>query len=200
MWIVQLGLHFGADLSVAYITSHAAGYDQASRPKTWDLALFFASRPRMAWILLSILGNSAETFKEKGFNNVQETGPIDSYWTSAAKQTMIVEAIMQLVGTYYLGRTAHFATSHGYYLLHQHYDSDARLMYGGALFSLICTYLSLFGIWMTLYEGVPLSAFVFGYTVYIGNWLFWAGYVKLAAELYVVPFPLFLLLANIQCQ
>ena len=47
---------------------------------------------------------------------------IEGHWTSAAKQTLIVEAIMQVVGWYYLGRTAHFATSHGYYLPYRHYD------------------------------------------------------------------------------
>lgn len=232
MWLVQLGLHFGADLVMAYITTHAAGYDQDTRPQTWDLALFYASRPRMAWICLSFIGKyklkienssrtptaSAERIRSENTRlssrsgnrsdkplvesfDVEDGGPVEGYWTSAAKQTMIVEGIMQIVGTYYLGRTAHFATTHGYYLPNRHYDSNARLMYGGALFTLIFTYISLIGLGTELYQfitrkppsfaaelEVPSVAFAFGYAAYIGSWLFWSGYVKLVGDMYVCPF------------
>jgi hypothetical protein len=194
MWIVQLGLHFGADLIVAYITTHTDGYDQEARPATWDLALFYASRPRMAWIWLSFLGKyqlkalapkrRAEPTVEvertrledtalpttsrprshnslvesidledgvkiemlrqdpkaqeniaadanshtqllptqpvpaaedvEDLDHIKNTIPVEGRWTSAAKQTLITEAIMQVVGSYYLGRTAHFATIHNF--------------------------------------------------------------------------------------
>jgi hypothetical protein len=221
LWVVQLGLHFGADIIAAYITIHAAGWDQERAPKFWDLALFYASRPRLAWLLLGQLGiyklqkagrpaahpgkaeNSVETQETDSPDrvvNAPTEAPIEGDWTSAAKQTLIAEAIMQVVGTYYLGRTAHYAASHGYYQLHRNYDANAKLMYGGALFTLIITYASLLGIWGSLYQlitrrpfrGDPRqpetfvnAALMFGYGAYIGSWLFWSGYVKLAGDLYV---------------
>jgi hypothetical protein len=280
IWIVQLGLHFGADFIVAYITTHAPGYNYETSPKTWDLALFYASRPRMAWILLSFLGTyklqmrksdaaptpTAERTRpahgtrradtglpaqgraqsvESSVDNVDSEGgdkfemvtqapvihensgdpepntqiqeaesagnaedaerlagvqaveSLEGYWTSAARQTLIVEAIMQVVGSYYLGRTAHFATTHGYYLPNRHYDSNARLMYGGALFTLVVTYMSMIGIYGELAQLVTRDptgskeftnyAFSFGYVAYTGSWLFWSGYVKLARDGYVCP-------------
>ena len=77
MWILQLTLHFGADLVVAalVINSTSPAYNSALMPQVWDLALFYASRPRMAWMFLGGLG-------------------LSNYWSSAAMQTIIAELIM----------------------------------------------------------------------------------------------------------
>ena len=203
MWLLQLGLHFGADLIVALLITRTSGYDHANAPRVWDLALFFTTRPRMAWIFLGFLGTTgtggrreavvapthssqpetpsrtalpaaneegyelthtsarasgslsdlSTTEADKAQTNLEPPrskdqacdGPIDGYWTSAAKQTLITEAIMQLVGTYYLGRTAHFAASHGYYLPNRLHNHDARLMYAGALLFLVVAYVTFLG-------------------------------------------------------
>ena len=126
LWILPLCLHLGADFLNAYLATHAPGYNANNQPKVWELALFYSTRPRMAWILLSLLG-------------------IQSYWSSAAKQIMIVEIIMQLVGCYYLGSTAHFAARHGYFSSHG-YNHWAQLLYGSALATLIFTVASMYGL------------------------------------------------------
>jgi hypothetical protein len=72
-------------------------------------------------------------------------------------------------------------------------------MYGGALFTLITAYMSLLGLGLELYQLITRKslfskwlsllflgngniAFCIGYGTYLGTWLFWSGYVKLAGE------------------
>ena len=180
MWVVQWGFHFGADLGVARLVTTAHGYQRERMPGLLELALFYTSRPRMAWMALGSLG----TFTE---------------WNSAAKQTMITEIIMQLMGCYYLGRTTDFAVEHGFYSRHE-YNHWAQLMYAGSLFTLIMTLASLFGLCMALtghlqdpregkakaYCARILGALVMiicGLFAFAGRWIFLIGYLKVAKEM-----------------
>lgn len=57
------------------------------------------------------------------------------------KQTMISEGVLQLIALYYEGHTVHFATQHGFYLVH-HFDgnppkSNALMMYVPALMCIL---------------------------------------------------------------
>ena len=181
MWLLQFGFHFGADVIVAYLVTSAEGYQHDRMPKIGDLALFYTSRPRMAWIALGALGATSE-------------------WNSAAKQTMIVETVMQLIGCYYLGRTADFAAKNSFYSSHG-YSHWAQLMYGSALFILIMTALSIYGLTVSLASlatttdskedqtkayftklGGALVMVFCGFFAFAGRWLFLVGYLKLAGE------------------
>lgn len=184
MWIVQLGLHFGSDLLNAYLVVKANGYNTVLMPKFWDLALFYTTRPRLAWIVLTALGYWP-------------------YWRSLAKQTLIVEGLMQMIGCYYFGRTAQFANKHGFYT-HSHYDHYAQLMYAGALLTLITTFFAVIGLLFSLAslsddEQDPktdgscviffLAAIVisFGLGAFAGRWCFQISFVALAGDSYCLP-------------
>lgn len=182
MWIVQFGIHFGADVVVATFTISANGYDQNLMPNIGDLALYYMTRPRLAWIFLTAIG-------------------FFSPWRSLAKQTMICEIIMQVLGCYYFGRTAHFAAQNGYYS-HLHYDHNAQLMYAGALLTLITTGGSILALISVPFfieshqEGdkdflecfvLAAVAFLVGMAAFVGRWLFTIGYVSLAGDGYCPP-------------
>jgi hypothetical protein len=183
MWIAQLAFHFGADLIVASFTINAKDYDESRMPAFWDLALFYTSRPRMAWIPLAAFGSW-------------------SAWNSVAKATMISEVFMQIAGCYYLGLTANFATNNGFYQ-HLHYNSSAQMMYFGALFTLILTLGSIIALICSVSvisrsgKGTVRSCvgiccswgfvIVFGITAFVGRWIFLIGYVRLAGDLYCPP-------------
>jgi hypothetical protein len=145
------------------------------------------TRPRLSWITLVI----AET--------VQENENYGGWWTSAAMQTLVTEAVMILLGSYYMGLTVHHASSHGYLLLHHldgvPYRSDFRLMTIGALLYLIAAWISLAFILLILRalnrpEEFRLPGYIFIFTAlaaalvpWMSSWPFFAGYVRLAGPL-----------------
>jgi hypothetical protein len=130
MWIFTLGLQLGANAINAWITLNAPGYDRANDPKLWDLMLFLTTRPRISWIALVSLSIEGAD------------GTKDGSWTSAGRQAAVAESILQLVGTYYMGRTVHWGSRHGYYSVH-HTDFQqgraVRLMIAGSVVSLAMT-------------------------------------------------------------
>lgn len=103
MWILQAGLMLGANALNAWLTVNAEGYDKSQMPAVWDLMLFYSSRPRLNWVFLTILLLMLDHRGEG--------------WENATRQTLISEAVLQLIGLYYKGRTVHFAASHGYFLV-----------------------------------------------------------------------------------
>jgi hypothetical protein len=156
-----------------------------------DLILFYASRPRLSWFFIGLL----QPLPNKVYD-------------SSARQGLIAEVILQIIATYYVGRTVHFASTHGYYKPHADYQFQhggaARMMYGGALFYLLAIAFNFYNVvatntWrkpdrkVTNYgaggsasvEQLTMLAYVIwtGFTTWIGSWLFWAGYVRLAGDL-----------------
>jgi len=88
-WVVQCGLMLGANAFNAWLTVSNSQYNLEVAPKIWDLMLFYCTRPRLSWITLVI----AENFHEG--NNFGQ------WWTSAAMQTQVTEAVMILFGSLY---------------------------------------------------------------------------------------------------
>ncbi|KAF1998218.1 hypothetical protein P154DRAFT_604074 [Amniculicola lignicola CBS 123094] len=138
----------------------------------------------------------------------------DRPWASAAKSQAFAEIFLQIIALYIMGKTAHFATTRQYYLVgtaaNKSLPTAAKIMYAGALY-----YLSL-GVPLLLAEilfvilyyagefdddimsrktsersikSTAYSAFIFYNLVYtwLGSWLFWAGFVRLAGDLYCPP-------------
>jgi hypothetical protein len=63
-----------------------------------------------------------------------------SWYESSAKGSILAEIFLLLIASYYHGRTVHFAAKHRYYLagrLHGTYARSTRVMYAGALVSLL---------------------------------------------------------------
>lgn len=192
MWFIQFLLHFGADILNALMAINTKGYNLDKMPSLWELTLFYASRPRLAWMGIAIFG-------------------IHPRWSSAAKQTLISEAFMQLIGCYYMGWTADFATKNNLYFNLPVRDS-AKTMYIGALTTLTSTIFSMVGLaiavcmlarekertwwgeklhWWNRYRcgsmlGVGLML-VFGFVAFASRWVFLVGFVQLAGDLYCPP-------------
>ncbi|KAH7138750.1 hypothetical protein B0J11DRAFT_588213 [Dendryphion nanum] len=140
----------------------------------------------------------------------------DCPWASAAKSQAYAEIALQIIALYIMGRTVHFAAKRQYYIVgsqaNKSLPGGAKLMYAGALYYLVLgVSLHLYEIQTlaTHYTGLSCGqvfasaaksgnrrheryatiAFVFynlSYT-WLGSWLFWVGFVRLAGHLYCPP-------------
>ena len=178
-FVLPLGIQIAANAFIAFIYKGTPGY--ATGFSIVDLMLFFTTRPRLGWILLSFM------------LPVGAKNHIAGYYTAAAKGALMAELALLLIGSYYMGYTAHFAASHGYYLighLQGPYGQSAHVMYAGALLYLISLVIALLCIVCLItidYEDLGITSYVLVFLViitsYTGSWMFWAGYVFLAGDL-----------------
>ena len=122
-------------------------------------------------------------------------------YTALEASCTIAEGILQAVACFYMGRTAHWGVMLGY-LKEAHLDGipgahDAKLMYAGSLRWLITiAFVFLpwsFLVWPNSGEKNADDSSVFGIMFccgmivpLIGQWLFWAGFISLAGDRYVV--------------
>jgi hypothetical protein len=191
MWIFPLALNLGANALNAWMTVTAKGYDQSTMPRIWDLMLFYCTRPRIGWIPLALLA----------FRGADMENPKDGLWTSAGRQAAIAEAILQIIGVYYMGRTVHFGAIHGYFMVHHtEFQNGANLlvMIIGALFFVVylpfgagALFVHGFGFYYRFpaekpgeeEEGFNAALVSVGGVGWIGSWLFITGYVRLAGDL-----------------
>ncbi|KAF2686299.1 hypothetical protein K458DRAFT_210776 [Lentithecium fluviatile CBS 122367] len=138
----------------------------------------------------------------------------DLPWISSALSQYIAEFFLRLIAFYVAGRTAHFATARGYYQItsaaYHSLPQEAHLMYAGALYYIVG---GVFGIMLDIAVVMDLAhtqnklrksgveaaylaeirEFVPGLIIFslvcswIGSWIFWAGFVRLAGDLYCPP-------------
>ncbi|KAI9869220.1 MAG: hypothetical protein M1813_000008 [Trichoglossum hirsutum] len=190
LWIFPFTLQILANYLVASTIQKSPGY---TRTPVSSLMLLFLSRPRLGWIVLYLFGQWGKTVREIG------------YLSSSAMAALIAEVLLELGATYYMGRTAHFAATRGLYLAHHAqaipYGSDALMMYAGALLFLlcipgifICATAAVMSFWAPVAEterkaadrqvrGQVVAFLMFGALGWVANWLFWAGFVRLAGNL-----------------
>lgn len=125
-----------------------------------------------------------------------------------ARGQLVAEAVLLAMASYSIGSTAHFASQSGFYDLisgashirYQTYgpehESAAKMMYAGALWWIICfpvAFMILLGMLMLVYKlhdaGMGWSMIFFSSvlmcSLWLGNWLFLAGFVNLMGPLYV---------------
>ncbi|PMD15475.1 hypothetical protein NA56DRAFT_709900 [Hyaloscypha hepaticicola] len=172
MWIFPLALNLGTNSLNAGLTVTAKGYDQSSMPRIWDLMLFYCTRPRIGWIPLAFLAFRGADMKK--------VNPRDGPWTSAGRQSAIAEAILQVIGAYYMGRTVPFGAIHGYFLIHHAEFQNA--------FTAASRWRYLEAGEENREEDDFSAGLVFmGIFTWIGSWLFIMGYVRLAGDLYCHP-------------
>lgn len=136
------------------------------------------------------------------------------YWDSFMSN-MICEFFLQCAAMGYMAKTVHFASKHHYLLpagsdgIHnvpkviQDLPAGASLMYAGAMvyviFFAIFILVVLFNIMTAIKLDPPDSlelskftclgimlAFPLAFT-WAGSWMFWAGYIKIAGDLYCPP-------------
>ena len=200
LWIIQVALHFAANAAIAAFVTRSSDFQAAKKPPIAWLMLLYTTRPRMTWMLLTIFSTTGKGEERPAPSSKGHHLYIHGWWTAAAIQTIISEIVLQIISCTFHGWTAHFAASHGYYL--NKYPggfsqiADAKLMYAGSLLYLIFVAPSILGlgccIWMVARGNLPgifyfVVAMGLGTVSWIGSWLFWAGYTKLAGDLYCPP-------------
>jgi len=220
MWILPVGLQLAANAFIAAIIKRTAGYH--ANYKIWELMFFLVARPRLSWIVLS-----AFAFKERQPSKIKpspsEYALVDNYgdsghkqedeylgdsdfpWWSAFMSQFIGEFLLQIISLYIMGRTAHFAATHGYYKVYKtkmYYSlpHGARMMYSGALYYLVAgsifllaasifivvIYTEQSSTWQVHEQMgmITITLFILLISTWMGSWIFWAGFVKLAGNLY----------------
>ena len=215
MFLLPLGLNLAANALIVYIYQNTPGYEEGF--SIGKLTLFYTTRPRLGWIPLGMLMNYGRGTTQYTENKearheaieLQDTEPlchvetkaqhtsdgpwedsIQGYYEASAKGTLFAELFLLLVSTYYTGMTAHFAATKGYYIVgrlqgpHAH---DARIMYSGALMSLISLFFAIAYLLVLLLDkendAVLGSIIILASTSWLASWLFWAGYIRLAGNL-----------------
>ena len=175
-WTIPLAIQLAANAFIAFLYKDSPGYDQGF--SLHDLTLFFITRPRLGWFVLAILMPLGRAVDKHGM------------YESAAKGAIVAEIFLLLIGSYYMGITAHFAATNGYYVgaLQGPYAEHAHMMYSGALLFLISLAFALISALLLLPSAVPqvlkyVLVFIVAISSLLGSWLFWAGYVLLAGDL-----------------
>lgn len=187
MFLMPLGVQLGANAFIAYLYENTPGYEQGF--SIVDLMLFYTTRPRLGWIVLSLVMHWGRIGGDESYDEKIE----DGYYEGAAKGAILAEIFLLVISSYYYGRTVHFAATHGYYLighLKGPYAHDARIMYVGALLFLVALYGSIFYligllgvVGLQLGRKAYISVWGIGCTTWLASWLFWGGYVTLAKDL-----------------
>lgn len=166
MGILLAGLQLGFNFWVAHIIKSAPGYNEVPLAR---LALLFCCRPRLSW-LSCLLALASDEKLEKTFR-FKPGG--DGVWaarlvlSSVAVSSAVAEAIMQLLGSYFLGTTANIGRQRGFFLVHQlrpkMWGRDARRMYIGALcWVMLCVPLVVVWFLVALFSGIVFHA--------VSNW------------------------------
>ncbi|KAF2113649.1 hypothetical protein BDV96DRAFT_647903 [Lophiotrema nucula] len=137
MGVVLAGAQLGFNFWAAHVVQSEEGYKDTPFVL---LALLFCCRPRLSW--LSCLGYLTPDSWLIYIFQFEENG--DGLWaaklvvSSVAVTSAVTEAIMQLLGAYFMIRTADVGRRRGFYYVHHlrpmFRGKDARHMYLGALF------------------------------------------------------------------
>ena len=175
MFIFPLAINLGPNALIAYLYKTTPGFGDTF--SIGDLTLFYTTRPRLSWLVLVVFMSIDADRK----NN-------DSY-TRSAKASVAAEFCLQLISSYYTGRTVHFAAANGYYSHPGSAPADARTMYAGALLSLVSLFFTLCSLVYILYAepGVGttfFAAILISCTSWLGSWIFWGGFVRLSGNSY----------------
>lgn len=109
LWILQVILQLGANALCALMVIKSPGYITEKMPAVWDLMLFYTTRPRVAWLVLGALKSVGKS----------KSNPTAGYWDSVARSSLLSEIVLECMGAYYMGRTAHWAHLNHYYILHR---------------------------------------------------------------------------------
>ena len=173
MFIFPLGLNLGSNALIAYLYKTTPGFGNGFT--IWDLTLFYTTRPRLAWLMLVV------------FMNIDTVRLSDSKYIRSAKAAVAAELCLQLISSYYTGRTAHFAATNGFYSHPGHVPEQARVMYAGALLSLVSLFFTLASLVYILFvdagsDTTFFAAVFIAATSWLGSWIFWGGFVRLSGD------------------
>jgi hypothetical protein len=182
-WIMPVALQLTANAIIAVLIKATPGY--GGNFSILELTIFYAARPRMSWFVLVWLG-------------------MDKTFRRTAMAQAGAEVCLQVIAAYTMGRTASYGVGHGWLVigrLNGSLGDDAQLMYSGSLFYMVTGSIgTIAGIYWLLKtctgelgveddiqeDVVGLALFLVPILLifnWLGAWLFWAGFVKVAGDL-----------------
>lgn len=192
LWIFQVILQLGANALCALMVINSPGYITDKMPAIWDLMLFYTTRPRIAWMVLGAL---------KGIGR-SKSDPTAGYWESVGRSSLLSEIVLECIGAYYMGRTAHWAHLKRYYLLHHldgyvHRKSILQMIIG-ALVYLVHLVGKIAILWSNSIADINVNRREAGFSAFLrflaemfglawltsvnfaSSWVFMAGFIQLA--------------------
>jgi hypothetical protein len=191
MWVFSVGLQLAANAAIAGLIYNSP--EVIPLFKISDLMLFYIARPRLSWIVVSLLSTL----------NVRSGWPwrpSDGLWENplegAALAQMIAEFVLQLMACYPMGYVVwQGSDTRVYDLITLNYDIPplVRLMYAGALYYLVMGGISLVVLTVlavsfcrhhqspnrTYYIRIVMCLVLI--STWLGSWLFWVGFVNFMA-------------------
>jgi hypothetical protein len=140
--IFLAGVQLAFNFTTAIVVQRTPGY---SNVDITLLALLFCSRPRLGW-LACLLSRIPDRVLQQWFHMTDHTSLVSGQTIVArvAVSSAMGEVIMQLLGSYFLGMTAHVGVIRGFYQ-HNHLSPfengmQARNMYGGAMLWVVAAF------------------------------------------------------------
>jgi hypothetical protein len=133
MWllsaVISVALHVTSNFVNALLVKRTPGYSDVS---IWALTLMWCTRPRLAWLAVALIPREA----------------VKAMYFQVAASAVMAESVLQLIGSYYMGLTAHYAwISHFYHiggLIGAPREHNALAMYVGALMWLVAVTFGIF--------------------------------------------------------
>ena len=122
MWIltgfISIGLQVGSNVINATYVRSVPGFEKVP---VGELTMLWCTRPRMAWLVVALLPLQAK----------------EAMYFSVVSSCLAAEAILQLLGSVYMGRVTHYGRIQRFYraghLAHAPHGTDAQVMYAGSL-------------------------------------------------------------------
>ncbi|KUJ11556.1 uncharacterized protein LY89DRAFT_758265 [Mollisia scopiformis] len=115
---LAVGLHLASNAVNASIIKGVPGYENTS---IGHFTLLWCTRPRLAWLVVALLPYQAEK----------------SMYFSATASILFSEVVLQLIGSYSMGKAANYARIQEFllqgHLAGSHFAKEAAVMYGGSL-------------------------------------------------------------------
>ena len=120
--------------------------------------------------------------------NIDAVRSGDTHYIRSAMAAVAARFCLQLMSSYYMGKTAHFAATKGFNSHPGTAPEDARVMYSGTLLSLVSLFFTLVNLAYILFSSAEYDTsffvvFLIGCTSWLGSWIFWGGFVGLAGNL-----------------
>lgn len=167
--IFLAGVQVAFNFATAVVVQRTPGY---SHVNVTLLALLFCSRPRLGW-LACLLSEIPDWVLQQWLHMTDHQSLVAGQTIVArvAVSSAMGEVIMQLLGSYFLGKTAHVGVIRGFYQ-HNHLSPfengmQARNMYGGAMLWVVAAFFIVF-VWIIV---VVWHALIMQFFTVTASWM-----------------------------